>query len=238
MAYLPGKIRKAIALAGYACDRVPVTEFSEYEGLLAHATAFLDKFAREDLRLRCTDAYQFIADETERSVLAAMLADVTNFLTPLLRRLDRMSMAASVECRTPFLDHRLVETVLNLPLALSSARFHGQVDTERDCLALPAAHHCVSQEGRFPPPGRRLSRTARAGRTFFRVAFASSGLGMHRRGMMEAIANWRQNIHGFFNLLALEIWGRLFFLRQPVEELTERITQLSVKTTSSRKTIA
>ena len=43
-----------------------------------------------------------------------MLADVTNFLSPLLRRLDRMSMAASVECRTPFLDHRLVRTALNL----------------------------------------------------------------------------------------------------------------------------
>ena len=38
---LPGKARRLIALAGYACDRVPITEFSEYEGLLAHATSSL-----------------------------------------------------------------------------------------------------------------------------------------------------------------------------------------------------
>ena len=57
----------------------------------------------------------------EREVLGAMLADVTNFLTPLLRRLDRMTMAASVECRVPFLDQRLVHTVINMPLSLRCA---------------------------------------------------------------------------------------------------------------------
>ena len=35
--YLPEKLRRAIAFAGYACDGVPITEFSEYGGLLAHA---------------------------------------------------------------------------------------------------------------------------------------------------------------------------------------------------------
>lgn len=34
----------------------------------------------------------------------------------LLARIDRMSMAASVEARVPFLDHRLVETAMRLPL--------------------------------------------------------------------------------------------------------------------------
>jgi asparagine synthase (glutamine-hydrolysing) len=236
-AYLPGKIRKAIALAGYACDGVPITGFSEYEGLLAHATAFLDKYAREDLRLRCTDAYQFIADDAERSVLSAMLADVTNYLTPLLRRLDRMSMAASVECRTPFLDHRLVETVVNLPLAF---RLRGSTDKwilkEIASRYLPRTIVHRKKVG-FPLPlGDYLAPLVQA--DLFYDGFCLEWLGMHRRGMLEAVANWRQNIHGFFNLLALEIWGRLFFLHQPVEELTERLTQLSGKPTPSCKTIA
>jgi hypothetical protein len=41
------------------------------------------------------------------------------------------------------------------------------------------------------------------------------------------VTNWEQNVHGFFNMLALEIWGRLFFLRQPVEVVTEQIVELA-----------
>jgi asparagine synthase (glutamine-hydrolysing) len=237
LAYLPAKIRKAIVLAGYACDGVPVTGFSEYEGLLAHATAFLDKFAREDLRLRCIDAYRFIADEAERSVLGAMLADVTNFLTPLLRRLDRMSMAASVECRAPFLDHRLVEAVFNLPL---SYRLRGS--TDKWVLKEIAAHYLprdivYRKKVGFPLPlADYLAPLARE--ELFRGGFCLEFIGMHRRGVTEAISKWRENVHGFFNLLALEIWGRLFFLNQPVEELTERLTRLSGKTTSSSRRAA
>src|SRR5262245_12521761 len=42
--YLPQKLRRLIVLAGYASERVPITEFSEYDGLLAHCTQFLDRF--------------------------------------------------------------------------------------------------------------------------------------------------------------------------------------------------
>jgi asparagine synthase (glutamine-hydrolysing) len=237
LAYLPAKIRKLIALTGYACDGVPVTGFSEYEGLLAHATAFLDKFAREDLRLRCADAYRFIADDTERAVLGAMLADVTNFLTPLLRRLDRMSMAASVECRTPFLDHRLVETVFNLPLRY---RLRGSMD--KWVLKEIAAHYLprnivYRKKVGFPLPlADYLAPLARE--ELFRGGFCVEFMGMHKRGVLDAVCKWQENIHGFFNLLALEIWGRLFFLRQPVEDLTERLMQLSGKAASSPKIAA
>jgi hypothetical protein len=50
---------------------------------------------------------------------------------------------------------------------------------------------------------------------------------MQRHGLFNAITNWENNIHGFFNLLALEIWGRLFFLDQPVEIVTEQILRRS-----------
>jgi asparagine synthase (glutamine-hydrolysing) len=39
----------------------------------------------------------------------------------LLMRVDKMSMGASLECRVPFLDHRLVEDVLSLPTAVRLA---------------------------------------------------------------------------------------------------------------------
>ena len=222
LSYLPAKIRKAIAMAGHACNGVPVTGFSEYEGLLAHSTAFLDKFSRESLLLSCGDAYRFISNETERLVLAAMLADVTNFLSPLVRRLDRMSMAASVECRVPFLDHRLVNTVINLPL---SYRLRGATDKwvlkEIATRYLPRGVVHRNKVG-FPLPLEDYLAPL-ADEKLFDGGFCLEFLSMQRRGLVEAISNWRQNVDGFFNLLALEIWGRLFFLRQPLEELTEQL---------------
>jgi asparagine synthase (glutamine-hydrolysing) len=234
LGYLPERLRKAIAFAGYVCENVPVTEFSEYPGLLAHTIAYLDRFGRESLRLRCAEAYGFVANDTDRLVLGAMLADITNFLTPLLRRLDRMSMAASVECRTPFLDHRLVETVLHLPL---SCRLRGATDKwvlkEVAARYLPRPIVYRKKSG-FPLPLHEyLAPLARA--EFFQQGFCLEVLGMHQGGLMEAVSNWRQNIHGFFNLLALEIWGRLFFLRQPLEELIEQVSAVSCRRSPSRE---
>jgi asparagine synthase (glutamine-hydrolysing) len=42
-------------------------------------------------------------------------ADLQTYLVELLIKQDRMSMAASVESRVPFLDHHLVEHVVSLP---------------------------------------------------------------------------------------------------------------------------
>jgi asparagine synthase (glutamine-hydrolysing) len=233
---LPKRLRQAITLAGHACDHVPITEFSEYEGLLAHTTTFLDKFARLDLRLRSTQAYGFVADEGDREVLGAMLADLTNFLTPLLRRLDRMTMAASVECRVPFLDHRLAETVLNLPLSL---RLRGR--TDKWALKAIAAHYLPAEivsrkKVGFPLPIAGYLQPLAHG-DLFRDGFCLQFLGMHRAGLMAAVVGWRGNVNGFFNLLALEIWGRLFLLEQPLEEVIERVHQTASPAPAPRKVV-
>ncbi len=53
----------------------------------------------------------------------AMYCDQHTFLQSLLDRNDRMTMGASIECRVPFLDYRLVEGVAALPTA---ALVHGR----------------------------------------------------------------------------------------------------------------
>ena len=45
----------------------------------------------------------------------AMYSDLHTFLCSILDRNDRMTMGASIECRVPFLDYRLVETLAALP---------------------------------------------------------------------------------------------------------------------------
>ncbi|HSE20430.1 MAG TPA: asparagine synthase (glutamine-hydrolyzing) [Pyrinomonadaceae bacterium] len=47
----------------------------------------------------------------------AMYSDQHTFLCSILDRNDRMTMGASIECRVPFLDYRLVETLAALPSA-------------------------------------------------------------------------------------------------------------------------
>jgi asparagine synthase (glutamine-hydrolysing) len=48
-------------------------------------------------------------------VRQAMFLDQHTFLCSLLDRNDRMTMGASIECRVPFLDHRLVEFAATVP---------------------------------------------------------------------------------------------------------------------------
>ena len=53
----------------------------------------------------------------------AMYLDQHTFMCSLLDRNDRMTMGASIECRVPFLDHRIVEGLAAVP---SSSLFHGK----------------------------------------------------------------------------------------------------------------
>lgn len=56
-------------------------------------------------------------------VIGAMLTfDQHNYLLPILNRLDKASMAWSLEARVPFLDHRLLEFAATVPSALKVRR--------------------------------------------------------------------------------------------------------------------
>jgi asparagine synthase (glutamine-hydrolysing) len=48
----------------------------------------------------------------------AMYSDHHTFLCSILDRNDRMTMGASIECRVPFLDYRLVETLAAMPSSI------------------------------------------------------------------------------------------------------------------------
>jgi asparagine synthase (glutamine-hydrolysing) len=72
---------------------------------------------REQILAEARDLYQ---NDYLRQV---MYLDQHTFLCSILDRNDRMTMGASIECRVPFLDYHLVETLAALP---SKALFNGR----------------------------------------------------------------------------------------------------------------
>src|SRR5881398_2149838 len=130
-ARLPAGVRRAVAAAalgaplGNTTVRYPLRRFLEEADRPAPA--------RHRAWTGCVDAARLAALATPggplalppepaalpaRSAIDALLAlDLTGYLTDdLLPKLDRASMAASLEGRAPFLDHRLVEFACRLPI--------------------------------------------------------------------------------------------------------------------------
>jgi asparagine synthase (glutamine-hydrolysing) len=70
-------------------------------------------------RRSCLDASRAALDPVAR----ASLLDQETFLVSILHRQDKMSMAASIESRVPFMDYRIVEWANRLPTA---HKVHGQ----------------------------------------------------------------------------------------------------------------
>ena len=221
---LPASIRMALGLIGFVSVGLPVTGF-HFRELLPHAASVIDSYARHDWRQKCSSAYGFVESEKDRAVLGAMLADLGDFLTPLLRRLDRMSMGASVECRVPFLDHRMVHEVINLPLSM---RLRARSD--KWILKRIASNYLPSsiverKKAGFPLPMEDYLAPL-ANMALFEDGFCRGVLGYRKSGLAEAVNNWTANIVGFFSLVSLEIWGRLYFLGQSIDEVNGLVAEL------------
>lgn len=224
LARLPRKLRKGLEIIGYACNDMPSTSFL-FDQLLPHAIGFIDRYVRRDWHLQCTDAYAFVANERDRAILGAMLADLDDFLTPLLSRLDRMSMGASVECRVPFLDHRLVCKVINLPLPYRVGKRSDKYILKRLAQRYLPASVANRKKVGFPIPLHDyLAPYARF--NLFDQGFCKEVLNLRPRVMKEAIAAWHKDTQAFFNLVCLEIWGRLFLLGESLDSVSERLAKL------------
>jgi asparagine synthase (glutamine-hydrolysing) len=219
--FFPRKLRKAIELAGYISGGLPVTSF-HFDQMLPHAVMLLDKGARREAAIQCALAYAFVAEASERAILGATLSDLSDFLTPLLRRLDRMSMGASIECRVPFLDHRLVQKVVNLPLSYRVSR-----RTDKWVLKQIATRYLPPdivhrKKAGFPLPIRDyIAPLARP--ELFNSGFCCEVIGMQPRIIQEILSSWQEHVRMVTTLISLEIWGRMYIMQEPVDHIRESI---------------
>tara|TARA_R110001599_G_scaffold265265_1_gene465974 strand:- start:2405 stop:4174 length:1770 start_codon:yes stop_codon:yes gene_type:complete len=70
------------------------------------------------------EAFNFIDDDQERAMKAFISGDLGYYLPSILRRTDRMSMSVGLEMRVPFLDNRLIDFSLNLPVKFQVSKQH------------------------------------------------------------------------------------------------------------------
>lgn len=147
---------------------------------------------------------------------ATLVADLETWLADdLLQKVDRMSMAVSLEARTPFLDHPLVEFADALP---GSYKLAGGITKRilKDALAplLPPGLAARRKVGFEPPWGRwfrgplrdRLHDALGAG------AFRSFAWIDHREVDRLIVRNGRTGAHGLplYGLLGLAEWAQRF----------------------------
>ena len=145
--------------------------------------------------------------------------DIKTYLVELLMKQDQMSMAASIESRVPFLDHKLVEFAARIPEHYKIRFFSGKYLLRRTMVGrLPAEVLQRSKRG-FPMPIRpwlrnqlfdKLSAILTDGRMAERQlvepGFVRRLLNAHRSGSSEAT-------EGCWRLLNFELWSRIFLDR-------------------------
>lgn len=220
---LPARVRKNLEFLVYRHAGLPASAH-RFRDLMPTAVTVLDRFARADYQEHCRKSYDFLGDDLAEEISGSMLSDLSDFLAPLLRRLDRTSMGASIEARVPFLDHRLAHTAINLPLKWRSGRY-----TDKWILKQIARKHLPHEliwrrKMGFPLPlGEYIAPLVAP--AFFKGGFCEQVVGLSHRGIERMIEREGRSTHGMFSLIGLEIWGRQFMMGQGTDVVADHIAR-------------
>ena len=125
--FMRGLVKSGASLLGGKLDRTFLTRASDIENLFFDNFGVFPRAMQEKLFSKATAARinernpyfyqnQWLEKTDAREVLDKLLyVDTKTYLHELLMKQDQMSMAASIESRVPFLDHKLVELTARMP---------------------------------------------------------------------------------------------------------------------------
>ena len=159
----------------------------------------------------------------DRAVLVHQLDDLSLHLGWILRRHDRLAMAASIEARVPFLENELIDFALHLPLHVKLHRRRGKWALKRYAdERLPKRVVHATKKG-FPVGDAHWAR--------------AEGL-LTDEGVVPDLLHWSRPVTDRmlrecaaeprlrYHLVSLEIWGRLFLRGEAPDGIAEQLLHL------------
>jgi asparagine synthase (glutamine-hydrolysing) len=187
-------------------------------------------------RVRQIDPYSgmhhYYDGNPSASLLQRLLyADLKTYLHELLMKQDQMSMAASIESRVPFLDHKLVEFSTALPDRLKLRGWTTKYVLREAMKGLLPEQILRRRKMGFPVPlGRWFRGTLRqlldefvvGERTISRGHFQPDFL---RRLVQEHVAGTANHTERLWTLVNFEIWQRHFLDGEPLKGTLPQIEE-------------
>ncbi len=243
---LPGRVRRLLQMIGMAMpDGARGRNFLRHIGL-DRAQRYLDAgtvFRNDELRqLFRPDAYELLSQrqlwqerlEGLRTSDAPWLTrlqhfDLNHYLPlDILTKVDRMSMAHSIEARVPLLDHKLVEFAATIPPEMNLRRGNTKwllksamrgilpdriIDRPKHGFAVPLDYWF---RGEFGSCVRELLLSGTATRRgIFNVRYIEELFRRHQAGRNLDLPLW--------TLISFELWARLFLDRAPARESSRQV---------------
>ena len=169
----------------------------------------------------------FDAPNGRSTVLDRLLyADLKTYLVELLMKQDQMSMAASIESRVPFLDHKLVEFAAALPPRLKLRGFTTKWILREAVRSILPPEILSRPKMGFPVPFGDLDARRVERRRARRAARLPQPSARHRRAGRRSSGCSRRTQSGaadgadaIWSLLNLELWYRTFIDGDGVQTL-------------------
>ncbi|HVN17600.1 MAG TPA: asparagine synthase (glutamine-hydrolyzing) [Dongiaceae bacterium] len=154
--------------------------------------------------------------------------DIRTYLVELLRKQDRMSMAASIESRVPFLDHVAVEYALGISGSHKMNGLDGKRILKEAARGLLPDSVIFQKKRGFPTPWRRwlLLRSNDVQHLLLEPRTQQRGL-FRRDAISRMFAQHRANnvdhSDRIWRLLNLELWHRVFVDADPAYLQSEEV---------------
>lgn len=217
---IAGLLNRTLDMAHVYPDSLFIHNFRTTTDDVANALKFASGFfGRSERYDESLAAYAFLARPEEQHAQAAMLTDIREYLEHLLNREDKHTMQASVECRVPLLDIRMVEFALNLPYKFKVHQHQGKWALKKVAERYLPRTIIYRPKVGFNLPAHKYLNVSNA---IFRDGFWQTNFGISPGTIARQCR--RGNGSYWYAFLMTEVWGRLFLNGDSPESVTALLT--------------